>query len=31
MNIDDELKDHVQNLAKQRRLSPHWGMLDAIE
>lgn len=31
IKIDDELKSRVQDLAKQRRRSAHWVMLEAIE
>lgn len=31
LKIDDELKSRVQLIAKQRRRSPHWIMLDAIQ
>jgi len=31
IKIDEELKSRVQSLAKHRRRSPHWIMLDAIE
>ena len=31
LKIDDTLKDRVQNLANQRRRSPHWIMLEAIQ
>ncbi|THF64798.1 ribbon-helix-helix protein, CopG family [Pseudothauera nasutitermitis] len=30
LKIDDTLKSHVQHLARQRRRSPHWIMLEAI-
>ncbi len=30
IKIDDTLKGRVQNLASQRRRSPHWIMLEAI-
>ncbi|MGH8191325.1 MAG: CopG family ribbon-helix-helix protein, partial [Rhodanobacteraceae bacterium] len=31
LKIDDALKDRVQRLASQRRRSPHWIMLEAIQ
>ncbi len=31
LKIDDTLKSRVQRLASQRRRSPHWIMLEAIE
>ncbi len=31
LKIDDTLKGRVQNLANQRRRSPHWIMLEAIQ
>jgi predicted transcriptional regulator len=31
LNIDDTLKSRVHHLAGQRRRSPHWIMLEAIE
>ena len=31
LKIDDTLKDRVQQLASQRRRSPHWIMLEAIQ
>jgi len=31
LKIDDALKRRVQQLASQRRRSPHWIMLDAIQ
>jgi len=31
LKIDDALKGRVQHLASQRRRSPHWIMLEAIE
>lgn len=31
INIDDALKCRMQHLAGQRRRSPHWIMLQAIE
>jgi predicted transcriptional regulator len=31
LKIDDTLKGRVQHLASQRRRSPHWIMLEAIE
>ncbi|RCX11676.1 CopG family ribbon-helix-helix protein [Extensimonas vulgaris] len=31
LKIDDALKSRVQNLASQRRRSPHWIMLEAIQ
>lgn len=31
LKIDDRLKSRVQQLASQRRRSPHWIMLEAIE
>jgi predicted transcriptional regulator len=31
LKIDDTLKGRVQNLASQRRRSPHWIMLEAIQ
>lgn len=31
LKIDDTLKGRVQHLATQRRRSPHWIMLEAIE
>jgi predicted transcriptional regulator len=31
LKIDDMLKGRVQNLASQRRRSPHWIMLEAIQ
>jgi predicted transcriptional regulator len=31
LKIDDALKGRVQHLAMQRRRSPHWIMLEAIE
>ncbi|TKR56398.1 ribbon-helix-helix protein, CopG family [Allopusillimonas ginsengisoli] len=30
LKIDDELKGRVQQLAGQRRRSPHWIMLEAV-
>lgn len=31
LKIDDTLKGRVQRLANQRRRSPHWLMLEAIQ
>ncbi|KPF81957.1 CopG family transcriptional regulator [alpha proteobacterium AAP38] len=31
LKIDDALKSRVQQLASQRRRSPHWVMLEAIQ
>ncbi|MDA8225389.1 MAG: CopG family ribbon-helix-helix protein [Betaproteobacteria bacterium] len=31
LKIDDVLKGRVQHLASQRRRSPHWIMLEAIQ
>jgi predicted transcriptional regulator len=31
LKIDDTLKTRVQHLARQRRRSPHWIMLEAIQ
>jgi len=31
LKIDDTLKGRVQHLASQRRRSPHWIMLEAIQ
>jgi predicted transcriptional regulator len=31
LKIDDSLKSRVQHLAGQRRRSPHWIMLEAIQ
>ena len=31
LKIDDTLKSRVQQLASQRRRSPHWIMLEAIQ
>ncbi len=31
LKIDDTLKDRVRRLASQRRRSPHWIMLEAIQ
>ena len=31
LKIDDTLKGRVQQLANQRRRSPHWIMLEAIQ
>ena len=31
LKIDDTLKGRVQHLARQRRRSPHWIMLEAIQ
>jgi len=31
LKIDDALKSRVQHLAGQRRRSPHWIMLEAIQ
>ena len=31
LKIDDGLKSRVQQLASQRRRSPHWIMLEAIQ
>ncbi len=31
LKIDDTLKGRVQRLASQRRRSPHWVMLEAIQ
>lgn len=31
LKIDETLKARVQHLANQRRRSPHWIMLDAIQ
>lgn len=31
LKIDDTLKARVQHLASQRRRSPHWIMLEAIQ
>lgn len=31
LKIDDMLKGRVQHLARQRRRSPHWIMLEAIQ
>ena len=31
LKIDDTLKGRVQQLASQRRRSPHWLMLEAIQ
>jgi predicted transcriptional regulator len=31
IKINDALKDRVQHLANQRRRSPHWIMLEAIQ
>jgi predicted transcriptional regulator len=31
LKIDDALKDRVRQLASQRRRSPHWIMLEAIQ
>ena len=31
LKIDDKLKGRVQQLARQRRRSPHWIMLEAIQ
>ena len=31
LNIDDTLECRVQRLAEQRRRSPHWIMLEAIQ
>lgn len=31
LKIDDTLKGRVQRLASQRRRSPHWLMLEAIQ
>lgn len=31
LKIDDALKSRVQHLARQRRRSSHWIMLDAIQ
>jgi predicted transcriptional regulator len=31
LKIDDTLKSRVHNLAGQRRRSPHWIMLEAIQ
>jgi predicted transcriptional regulator len=31
LKIDDTLKGRVQSLANQRRRSPHWIMLEAIQ
>ncbi|AHE97872.1 CopG family transcriptional regulator [Thioalkalivibrio paradoxus ARh 1] len=31
LKIDDTLKARVQQLASQRRRSPHWIMLEAIQ
>ncbi len=31
LKIDDTLKSRVQRLASQRRRSPHWIMLEAIQ
>jgi len=31
LKMDDALKSRVQHLAGQRRRSPHWIMLEAIE
>ncbi len=31
LKIDDMLKSRVQQLASQRRRSPHWIMLEAIQ
>lgn len=31
LKIDDRLKGRVQQLASQRRRSPHWVMLEAIQ
>ena len=31
LKIDDMLKSRVQHLASQRRRSPHWIMLEAIQ
>lgn len=31
LKIDDKLKGRVQHLASQRRRSPHWIMLEAIQ
>lgn len=31
IEIDDELKARIQELAGRRRRSPHWLMLEAIE
>ena len=31
LKIDDALEGRVQHLANQRRCSPHWIMLEAIE
>lgn len=31
LKIDDTLKDRIRHLASQRRRSPHWIMLEAIQ
>lgn len=31
LKIDDTLKSRVHHLASQRRRSPHWLMLEAIQ
>ncbi|TXT17829.1 MAG: hypothetical protein FD132_2298 [bacterium] len=31
LKIDDALKGRIQHLASQRRRSPHWIMLEAIQ
>jgi predicted transcriptional regulator len=31
IKLDDELKNRIQNLAKQRNRSPHWIMREAIK
>ncbi len=31
LKIDDALKSRIQRLADQRRRSPHWMMLEAIQ
>ena len=31
LKIDEALKGRVQHLASQRRRSPHWIMLEAIQ
>lgn len=31
LKIDDALKSRIQHLASQRRRSPHWIMLEAIQ
>ena len=31
LKIDDTLKGRIQHLARQRRRSPHWIMLEAIQ